>query len=255
VLASHGIAALAMAYFGVPGYPEILVGVDVEVVERAADWLLRRPDVAPAPIAVMGQSRGSELALLAGALLEPVGPVVALTPSGVCWAGIDAQGPVTAPAWRFRGDDLPYAYICPAGTHLPAGAYVGSVISMRPCFEAMLRDRDAIRAAEIPVEQVKGQILMVSGEADAMWPATAMADIAVHRAAARGFPHQLTHLRYPAAGHMCGGVPGTPAVTESRHPLTGLVYRLGGTPAGNAQARADSWPQILQLLHNQSGPK
>jgi hypothetical protein len=203
----------------------------------------------------MGQSRGSELALLAGALLEPIGPVVALTPSGVCWAGIGAQGPVTAPAWRFRGDDLPYAPICPAGARLPAGAHVGSVISMRPCFEAMLRDRDAIRAAEIPVEQVKGPILMVSGGADAMWPATAMAENAVHRAAAHGFPHALTHLRYRAAGHLCGGVPGTPAGTENRIPLTGLVYRLGGTPAANAQARADSWPQVLQLLRNETNAK
>ena len=255
VLASHGIAALAIGYFGAPGLPETLVGIDVEVVERAAEWLLRRPDVAPGPIAVMGQSRGSELALLAGALLEPIGPVVAFTPSGVCWAGIGAHGPVTAPAWRFRGDDIPCADIGPAGTRLPAGAHVGPVISMRPRFEAMLRDRDAVRAAEIPVERVKGPILMVSGEADEMWPATAMADIAVHRAAARGFTHKLTHLRYPTAGHLCGGVPGTPTVTENRIPLTGLVYRLGGTPAGNAQSRADSWPQVLQLLLNQTGPK
>jgi hypothetical protein len=32
----------------------------------------------------------------------------------------------------------------------------------------------------------------------------------------------------------------TPAITESRHPLTGQVYSFGGNPAGNAQARADS---------------
>jgi len=246
-LASHGIAALSIAYFGVPGLPDALVRIDVEVVGRAADWLLRRPDVDPRQIAVMGMSRGSELALLAGALLEPVGPVVAFAPSGVSWAGIGAHGPVAAPAWRFGGDDIPCAGIHPMGYPLPEAA-PGSPIALRPSFEAMLRDHDMIRAAEIPIERVKGPILMVSGEADAMWPATEMAEIAEHRAAERGFTHELTHLRYPGAGHLCGGVPGTPALTESRHPLTGQVYSFGGSPAANAQARADSWPQVLHFL-------
>ena len=253
-LASHGIAALSIAYFGVPGLPEVLVGIDVEVVGRAADWLLRRRDVDPGRIAVMGMSRGSELALLAGALLEPVGPVVAFAPSGVCWAGFGAHGPVAAPAWRFGGDDIPCAGMVPMGAP-PSAAIQGSPTAFRPFFEAMLRDHDMIHAAEIPVERVRGPILMISGEADAMWPATELAEIAEHRAAERGFTHDLTHLRYPGAGHLCGGVPGTPAVTESRHPVTGQVYSFGGSPAANAQARADSWPRVLQFLLNSSNAR
>jgi dienelactone hydrolase len=253
-LASHGIAALSIAYFGVPGLPEALVRIDIEVVAQAADWLLRRPDVDPGRIAVMGMSRGSELALLAGAFLDPVRSVVAFAPSGVCWSGLDAHGPVGAPAWRFSGDDIPCAGIQPAGYPLPEAA-PGSPIALRPFFEAMLRDRDAIRAAEIPVERAKGPILMVSGEADAMWPATEMSQIAEHRADERGFIHELTHLRYPGAGHLCGGVPGTPAPSESRHPLTGQVYSFGGSPAANARARADSWPRVLQLLLNGSNAR
>jgi hypothetical protein len=81
-----------------------------------------------------------------------------------------------------------------------------------------------------------------------MWPATDIAQIAERRAAERGFARQLTHLRYPGAGHLCGGVPGTPAAAEIRHPLTGQVYSLGGSAAANARARAGSWPQVLQLL-------
>src|SRR5215469_15519787 len=109
VLASHGIAALAIAYFGVPGLPEALARIDIEVVERAAHWMLRRRDVADGKITVIGMSRGSELALLAGALLEPISPVVAFAPSGVCWAGLGPRGPLDAPAWRFRGNDIPCA--------------------------------------------------------------------------------------------------------------------------------------------------
>jgi hypothetical protein len=50
------------------------------------------------------------------------------------------------------------------------------------------------------------------------------------------------------------GVPGTPVVTEARrHPLTGASYSFGGTRAGNAHARADSWPRVVAFLREALG--
>lgn len=118
--------------------------------------------MADCKIAVIGMSRGSELALLAGALLEPIGPVVVFAPSGICWAGLGAHGPVGAPAWRFSGNDIPCTGMHPGGLPLPRPASKAPVV-LRPFYEAFLGDRDIIRAAEIPVEQVKGPVLMVSG--------------------------------------------------------------------------------------------
>jgi dienelactone hydrolase len=247
MLASHGFAVLAIAYFGVPGLPASLVGIEVETVERAVSWLRGRSEAAADTVAVMGMSRGSELALLASTLLDHVGPVVAFAPSGVSWAGLDAGGPVDAPAWTFRGDPIP---------HVPIGAGVGAgqdpsstePLALRSAFERALRDEVAIGGAEIPVERAKGPILMVSGEDDAMWPSATMGEIARRRAAGRGFAHDICHLRYPDAGHICGGVPGTPIILETRHPMTGGYYSFGGSRAGNAAARADSWPQVLAFL-------
>ena len=67
----------------------------------------------------------------------------------------------------------------------------------------------------------------------------------------RGFPHRMVHLCYRDGGHVCAGVPGTPVVTEVRdHPLTGGWYSFGGTRAGNARGRADSWPRVVAFLHD-----
>jgi dienelactone hydrolase len=248
MLASHGFATLAIAYFGAPSLPNALVEIEVETVERAIAWLLDRGDLGAETVAVMGISRGSELAFLAGALLDRVGAVVAFAPSGVCWPGLGPHGPVAAPAWMFRGQSLPYVAM---ETKPPDGLLSEGPFALRPMFERALEDKAAIHAAEIPVERTKGPILMVSGELDAMWPSTPMAEIAQRRAVEAGFRHQVIHLRYPDGGHVCAGVPGTPVVTEVRqHPLTGGSYSFGGSRGGNAMARADSWPRVIEFLRD-----
>jgi dienelactone hydrolase len=251
-LASRGLATLAIAYFGGPGLPGALAGIEVEVVGRAARWLLRRGDVAPGTVGVMGVSRGSELALWAGALLGTIGAVVAFAPSGISWSGLDAGGPVDAPAWTFAGQPLPYAPIGASAKAAPAPP-VGPV-ALRAAFEPVLANPGQFESAVIPVEDIRGPVLFVSGEADTMWPATPLARIAEQRARDRGFPHPMVHLRYRDGGHTCTGVPGTPVVTEVRnHPLTGGRYSFGGTRAGNAHARADSWPRVVAFLRDALG--
>lgn len=212
-------------------------------------WLRDTGVVDGDAVGVIGMSRGSELALLASVLLDGVGPVVAFAPSGISWSGIGAAGPVESAAWTFRGDAIPYArtaatppeFVRPPTPDAPP-------LALRPIFETALADRTLWQNAEVAVESAKGPILLVSGEDDAMWPATTMATMIERRAAAWGFGHEVVHLRYPGAGHTAGGVPGLPAETAIRHPLTGGYYALGGTNAGNAAARQDSWPKVVSFL-------
>lgn len=246
-LASDGIAVLAVAYFGAPGLPMALLDIEVEVVERAAEWLIEHGHAAGPTVAAMGISRGSELALLSGALSDTVGPVVALAPSGISWSALGAQGPIEGPAWRFRGKSLPYAV---TSGILPAPKADGA-IALRSLFEPTLDDPARWRDAEIPVERATGPILLVSGEADEMWPSTPMAELIERRTQRCGFTHPVTHLHYPDAGHASAGVPDYTAETVVNHPLTGDTYALGGTPEGNAKARADSWPRIVEFLRQQ----
>ena len=250
-LASHGFAVLAIAYFGAPGLPQEMINIEVEVVERAVGWLRDAGVMDGDSVGVIGMSRGSELALLASVLLDGVGPVVAFSPSGISWSGIGAAGPVESPAWTFRGDGIPYARMTTAPPELLRPPSPDPPpIALRPIFETALADPALWRDAEIAVECAKGPILLVSGEDDAMWPATTMANMIERRAAERGFRHQVVHLHYVGAGHTGAGVPNLPAETEVRHPLTGEYYALGGTDLGNAAARRDSWPQVVSFLAN-----
>jgi dienelactone hydrolase len=123
-------------------------------------------------------------------------------------------------------------------------------IVLTPGFLTDLADHDAVRLAEIPIERAACPILMISGEDDAMWPSTVLAEIAEKRAAQHGFGHRLVHLRYPDAGHTCGSPPGLPAPLVSLHPVDNQLYAFGGSAAGNAAAQADSWQRSLAFLRN-----
>jgi len=69
LLASHGYATLALAYFGLPGLPRGLVNIPLEYFGKAIAHV--RAAVAPRNdfVAVYGGSRGGELALLVASLV------------------------------------------------------------------------------------------------------------------------------------------------------------------------------------------
>jgi dienelactone hydrolase len=88
-LASEGFAALTLAYFGLEGLPRELVEIPLEYFGRAIEWLKYQPEVNTNRIAVVGNSKGGELALLLGTTYpEDVRAVIGYAPSGVVWQGI-----------------------------------------------------------------------------------------------------------------------------------------------------------------------
>src|SRR5579864_5631942 len=67
-LANRGYAALALAYFNFDDLPRALAGIPLEYFGQALTWMSRRPEVDPSRLAVMGTSRGGELALQLGSM-------------------------------------------------------------------------------------------------------------------------------------------------------------------------------------------
>lgn len=250
LLASHGFAALALAYFRLQHLPPDLVEIPLEYFETALGWLGGQPGVARGGLGVVGRSRGGELALLLAAMFPEIRAVVGYVPSGLVHAGISgtaggAAGPRSA--WTWQGKPLPFL---PAAGPAPVTAPAGSEapIELRPAFLRSLEDTAAVEAAAIPGERIRGPVLLLSGQDDRLWPSPVLAELAVQRLAARGFPHTVEHRSYPQAGHMIGPA-GMPATVDAiLHPLRGIRLALGGTPAGNAAAAADSWPRVLEFL-------
>ena len=208
-LASRGYVVFSLAYFGEEGLPRALEYIPLEYFDTAMTWLMSQPSVDPTRVAILGTSRGGELALLLGSIMPRIKAVVAYVPSDVVYAGCcDRRG---IPAWTIRGR--------------------------------------ALALAPIQVENIHGAILLISGRDDGVWPSSRMSDEIVARLQRNHFAFPYKHLTYDHAGHGIGRpFTSTMEINATRHPLTGRIIRLGGTPEGTAHARADSWTQMLAFL-------
>ncbi|CAN5453139.1 acyl-CoA thioester hydrolase/BAAT C-terminal domain-containing protein [soil metagenome] len=229
-LAAEGFAAIAVSYFGEEGQLEKLDQVPIEPVDRALAWLAARPEIH-GPIAVVGVSKGAELALLTASRNPAIKAVVVGVPSNVVWAGIDRTGGVVGSSWTAGGVPLPYAhYDFSKGFTNILNLYNDSLPHAGP-------------ETEIPVETIAGPVLMISGDADTMWPSGEMANRIEARLRAHGFAWPVTNLVYRGAGHAVFGAP----VRADAPGLQNALY-VGGTIDGLVAARADGWPRVLAFL-------
>lgn len=259
LLAGHGLATLALAYFNAETLPDELREIPLEYFQTAFAWLRRQPGLVPTGrVGIVGTSRGGELVLLLGATFpDEVGAIVSYVPSHVVHGAVlrdalaTASGEVPA-AWTHRGRPLPSMQ---AGVKQPPdqALFVPRPLPLTPIFLHNLAHSTTLAEATIPVEQIDCPVLLVSGEADAMWPSYQMAEQVMARLAEHGFKHRHEHRHYPDAGHTISYPHEPTTVLAGVHPVRATDYAYGGEPSAVARARADSWPRVVAFLKDSLG--
>ncbi|NNK49683.1 MAG: hypothetical protein HKP01_12490 [Gemmatimonadetes bacterium] len=233
LLADKGFAAMALSYFNDQALPDHLVEIPLEYVETALDSLRSRPEVDSASISLVGYSKGAELALLVASRRPDVGSVVAFAPGSAVFQGFRPPDYPVISSWSARGVSLPF--VPNAYDEKFFDTFDGMYLWYRT-----LGQHDAFAEAAIPVERIQGDLLLISGADDQIWPATFMGEQIVARLRVNDFAYEVKHLTFPNAGHGIAAPPG--------EPLTGVADRLGGTPQGNGMARLEGWRAVIEFL-------
>lgn len=237
--ASRGYAALALGYFGAPGLPRYISNTPLEYFAEGLDWLRNAVKPAGGFVAVSGQSRGGELALLLASLFpDKVNAVVAYVPSALVHGGQAAADPAVGrdgPAWLYQGKPLTHLWNANRyGNWADRDAGRRNALSIATA----LHDEAAVARSRIPVAQIRGPVMLLTAGDDAAWPSSlfgGMVDQAL-RDAGHLWP---VHLRdYPNAGH------------SIVLPFIPSTYAQDGNPGANAEANLDSWASVKTFLQN-----
>ncbi|MHC9046156.1 acyl-CoA thioester hydrolase/BAAT C-terminal domain-containing protein [Microbacterium saperdae] len=227
LLAAHGARVRAIRWFGGVGQRPAPHDVPLELFFDHLDVLRRDHD----RVAIMGTSFGAEAALVTAAV-HPVDATIALSPSSVVWSGFSAGS--WSSHWTLDGTPLPAVAFDPEWTPTDdPPEYLGLYA------RSLERDPDAAAAAAIAVEDISGEVLLVAGGDDRVWPSIRFSDAIVSRRAAQGRITMLITL--PEAGHRVL-LPGETA------PEGGTAMARGGTPDADRRLGSLAWGEISRLL-------
>lgn len=259
LMAAKGYHAMTLAYFGYPGVQRHISNTRLEYFADALDWLRARVQPKDGFVAVSGQSRGGELALLLGATYpDKVSAVAGWVPSAFVHGGQAAADPAhgrDGPSWLLN--DVPLVHIW-NDNHAASWAPYDEGAPPRRNSTAMvtaLGDPQACARARIPVERIRGPVLLISGGDDGAWPSDLYALMVQASLTAAGHPHPVVWKNWPEAGHsiLFPHVPTTRI--SSVHPVSGVLTTNGGTAAANAEANLGAWAAMQAWLAQATGRK
>lgn len=260
LLASHGVAVLGLPYYSPPGWgpngptaaefpslPRTFTRIPVERLEAARAWLAQQPELDTERLGVFGISKGAEFALLAATRFPWLKAAIAIVPSDVVWEGWgEAIQPDSQPSFAWQGQDLPFVPYKGFGEQW-ALAESGQGVNLRLVHEAGRRSYpERVAAARIPVERYAGEVLVIGGGDDLVWPSAEMAENVVRSREAAG---RRTEWRvYPKAGHALSGTGWSPTTNRQFGPM-----KLGGTAEADARAQADALVTTLAFIRRTLG--
>lgn len=248
-LSSQGFGVLAMAYFLEEGMPDRLVSIPIESVGRAIEWL-RSNCSADGKIGITGISRGGEFSLLTASYYKEITCVAALTPATLMWESEDISG--CYPSWSVKGVDLPFIE-CDYTPKLRRimnknEEFYECNTTYIKCLDDAEQNRKAfLEECTIKVENINGNIMMVSGRNDDVWPAYRMCCKAMDRLRDKGFAHRYEHITYDNVGHRVytdgyvSTIPDYTVMPRSR-------FFLGGEPKSNSAAQANTRKELKRFF-------
>ncbi|TCO48723.1 alpha-beta hydrolase superfamily lysophospholipase [Kribbella antiqua] len=176
-------------------------------------------------VVAMGISRGAEAALLLATLDQRIDAVIAISPSAYVW-GWNESGVQTS-AWTWQGEPLPFVPYDPDWEpEDDPPSFVGWYRQSLERYEA--------EAARIPVERFKGDLLLIAGGDDRVWPSVEFAELIASQRAART-------VIVAGAGHR-------PLFPGEQPKSGGQWMARGGSDEADRELGALAWEDIRRVL-------
>jgi dipeptidyl aminopeptidase/acylaminoacyl peptidase len=192
-LIQKGYAILAIGYFNADGTPKNLDRISLDAISDTIMNIAKNPKIDESKIALIGGSRGGELVLNLASRFDHFNAVIAMSTSNVSFPAITWSANTSS--WTYKGKEVSYV---PAPLKIIGPALKGDLFTAH---KMMLEDKEAVKKAEIEVENINGAILILSGKNDDQWPASEMSDQLIMRLKSKDFKYYNEHIKLDG-GHI-----------------------------------------------------
>lgn len=180
-----GYAFLALGYFGAKGTPDTLNKIAIEGVYNAIEIATKNKKINGKKIAIVGGSRGADLALLIGSYYKNINCVVSIVGSNAVFPGHTNH--FSTSCWTYQNKELPFVPVNEESVPFLMKR------DLRGAFESMLKDTVSVQKASIKIEQINGPILFMSANKDEICPSTVMAEMMLERLKHNKFNYNYEH--------------------------------------------------------------
>lgn len=204
-----------------PDFPRSITKIRLEsFVEELNKYLeVHRDRIDTDCIGVFGTSKGGELALLLGSYFPQFKFVVGIVPSNVAFQSTKISL-FKSSSWSYQGQEVPFVPYPLFSWKTISGVFswlFGSRVDMLDMHIDALKNKQAVDAATIRVENINGPVFLLSGQKDPWWPSTEMSNLVMQRLEEKNFPHLAasSHVALDA-DHFVGDAPGYVDLTISK---------------------------------------
>ncbi|XP_004010824.2 peroxisomal succinyl-coenzyme A thioesterase isoform X1 [Ovis aries] len=236
LLAGHGFATLALAYYDFDDLPKKFDVIHLEYFEEALCYMLQHTQIKGPRIGLLGISLGADICLSMASFLKNISATVSINGSGFSGHRVVYYKDINIPP---LGHDLRRVKVAFSG--------LLDIVDIR---------NDIIGGCEnpcmIPIEKAQGPILFIVGQDDHNWRSELYAQIASERLQAHG-KEKPRIISYPGTGHYIEP-PYFPMCPASLHKLLDKPVMWGGEPRAHSKAQVDAWKQILTFFTKHLGP-
>nr|XP_005284635.1 acyl-coenzyme A thioesterase 1 isoform X1 [Chrysemys picta bellii] len=231
LLANHGFATLALAYYGYEDLPKDMKEFHLEYFEEAVNYMLQHSQVKGPGIGLLGISKGGDLCISMASFLKGITATVTINGSVANVGAVLRYKDITIPP---LGINWKRIKIDKSG--------IADIVDV---LNNPLEGPD--RQSFIPLEKAEGHFLFIVGKDDHNWKSEFFATEASNRLQAHGKEKPVI-VCYPGAGHYIEP-PFSPMCSASMHLLVGNPVIWGGEPKAHSVAQVDAWQKIQAFFH------
>ena len=182
---SQGYALLAIAYFGAEGVPEDLDRISLDGVHAAIVDAANNPMINRQCVALIGGSKGAELALALASFHADIKAVVGIVPGHAVFPAHT----IAMNTSSFTHDNQPLPFVPVPWSAIPALLNR----DLRGAWQEMLENEEAVERAAIAVERINGPVFLLSATRDEFWPSFEMSEVIAQRLKDKGFRYAFEH--------------------------------------------------------------